>query len=280
MFSTVKINDEKVKPVRVPKTDVSEIKGGCLFRMDSRIFLCARSRSGKTTAINTIIRKCSDKNTKFYIFAPTVDTDPIYVQIQKYLNKRGNHVEVFNSLTIERHDMLKDILNQLNEEKREKQVAQEKKSDKPMSGMGKLLFDEPEQQEENEKAPRKPKMKSPELFFILDDLGQQLRNSTVSDMLKLIRHYSCKFIISTQYPNDVRPEGRNQCDYLLIFKGHDDKKIEELYKNFNIGVPFDDFLKIYHDATKEKYGFLYYDKCNDEFRKNFDLKYNISPKPL
>ena len=174
--------------------------------------------------------------------------------------------------------MLKDILNQLNEEKREKQVAQERKGDQPILGTSKLMFDDPDKFVEEDKEPRKPKKKSAELFFILDDLGQQLRSSTVSDMLKLIRHYSCKFLISTQHCNDIRPEGRNQLDFLLIFKGHDDKKLEELYKNFDIGIPFEDFLKIYHDATKEKYGFLYYDKCNDEFRKNFDMKYNISPK--
>lgn len=85
-----------------------------------------------------------------------------------------------------------------------------------------------------------------------------------------------KVIISSQYLNDLKPESLRQLDYLLIFKGQSDDKLEKIIKDTDIDIELPVLKKIYDDATKEDYGFLYIDIRSDAFRKKFDRQYFIS----
>ena len=117
-----------------------------------------------------------------------------------------------------------------------------------------------------------PKYRAPEYIFILDDLSDELKSPSVIKLLKNHRHFRCKTIISTQYPNDLPPGGRMQMDYFILFKDHPKKKIEEIHQNAGVSVTSDELYKIYKFATQDPYSFLFIDRAENAFRKNFNTK--------
>ena len=133
-----------------------------------------------------------------------------------------------------------------------------------------------EGEKEKQRKPRKPKRIAAEHFFIFDDLGVNLRSPIINTLLKTHRHYKSKVIISSQYLNDLLPEARLQLDFVLVFGGNSVEKMKALHKDIDLSIPFDDFIMLYKDATKEKYNFLYIDARSEQFRKNFNELYNIN----
>ena len=93
-------------------------------------------------------------------------------------------------------------------------------------------------------------------------------------MLKTNRHYKSKCIISSQYVNDLVPMARRQIDYYLLFGGINEQKLKEIYMNADLNISEDHYIKLYLDATNEKYNFFYID-TNGEYRRNFNQKYLI-----
>ena len=84
------------------------------------------------------------------------------------------------------------------------------------------------------------------------------------------RHFLTKVIVSSQYPNDLLPEARNNIDFWILFAGHNDEKLLTIFRNCDLKITFDLFKALYEDATKKKYNFLYVNKPRNEFRKNFN----------
>lgn len=280
MFQLEKINNEKVKPIKLEKVEQSKVKGGCLFDLYSNIFICAKKKSGKTSLISTIIKKCSDKHSRFVIFASTVDSDPTWIHIVKSLKKRGNEVQTYTSIKEQKVDLLQDILNELKEQAQQKRIEEEERENKKQEGCEckkpLSVFDDEEEEEEKEHKQRKPKKLAPEIFFILDDLGQQLRYPSVSQLLKTHRHYKSTCLLSSQYVHDLSVEARKQIDYFIAFKGHSLDKMEIIYKDLDLSVlDFEDFMKIYHDATEKPFSFLFVNVRTEEMRRNLMYKYNI-----
>ena len=124
--------------------------------------------------------------------------------------------------------------------------------------------------EEQEKARRKI---SPEYIFIFDDLAHEIRNSKALSLLyKTNRHYKAMTITSSQYAYDLPPMSRKQMDYWLVFGGQNKEKLESIYRDADVSVPYERFEAVYQVATKEKYSFLYIDTRTDTFRKNFNVE--------
>ena len=139
-----------------------------------------------------------------------------------------------------------------------------------------LLFnaDSDDEEEEEEKKPKKSKFRSPEYLIILDDLSNELKNPALKALLKKNRHFKSKVIVSSQYLNDLEPESRKQMDYILVFKGQPQKKLDEIYRDADVAVSPEEFYEIYKSATESLYSFLYIDRGTDTFRKNFSHLYN------
>jgi hypothetical protein len=237
-----------------------------------------------------LIKKTTDKNTKFYIFSATAFKDPTWKAIINFLEDRGNEIEVYTSIIEDGANILQDIINELEEiskaEHEEKKKAQEaKEMEKYRTAQEKMLailnnraliekaFKD---DEEDEKKTYKPKKMSPELFFILDDQGAMLQDKAVSKLMKITaRHNLSKVILSTQYTHDIRPDARGALDFVILFGGHTIEKLEVIHKDMDLGISFDLFMKLYKDATEERYNFLYIDVAKVEFRKNLNEKYTI-----
>ena len=72
------------------------------------------------------------------------------------------------------------------------------------------------------------------------------------------------------------PESRKQVDIFILFQGHSENKLFELFTNMDLNISFDLFMQLYKNATEQPYSFLYVDKNKGEFRKNFNTRYVIT----
>jgi len=135
-----------------------------------------------------------------------------------------------------------------------------------------IKYDGMEEEVDEENKKKKSKILYPEYIFIFDDLSNELKNPVLSLFICNMRHFKTKFIISSQYWNNLDRKARAQHDIIIIFKDIADDKLEEIYKESGLTIPFDKFLKIYKFATKEPYNFLYINTRNGELCKNFNIR--------
>ena len=269
---TTKINNEVVRPIPLEQTNPENIKGYNLFdKVFANIFLLAKKRSGKTSTIFKILKSCVNKQSIIFIFASTIHIDPNWKHILKWLDSKGIEHMTYTSIKEGKVNHLDDILKTLQVE-HEDEDNEEPETEEHM--LMRLMAGGAEK--ERQRKPRKPKKIAAEHFFIFDDLGVSLRAPVINNLLKTHRHYKSKVIISSQYLNDLLPEARLQLDFVLVFGGNSDEKMKSLHKDIDLSVSFDEFMRLYKDATKEKYNFLYIDARSEKFRKNFNEQYNIN----
>ena len=77
-------------------------------------------------------------------------------------------------------------------------------------------------------------------------------------------------ILSSQYFLDLNTGAMSNLDYMIIFKGQDEDKLEKIHKRLDLGIDYDTFKRYYDFAVSTPYSFLYIDIRNDEYRKNFN----------
>jgi hypothetical protein len=274
-FKLKQINDEVVKPIKVKKINPKYVLGYDLFpEIYANIFICAKKKSGKTCVINKIIQTCADKNTKVIIFSSTANKDAGMMKIIEGLQKKKRHVEVYTEIGQNLEIIIKDI--ELNIPELESKIDE---NTEEIERYELIHFNEDKKHIQvriKKKKPKKPEKIAPEYIFIFDDISSELkRNPEVAKLVKQNRHYLCKVILSSQYPFDLEPESRKQVDNWLLFGGQPDKKLEKIYMDSDASIDFGLFTQLYHDATTEKYNFLYIDTNADNFRKNFSLLYQV-----
>lgn len=275
MISLKKINNCRVKPIKVPSYNPDKIKGYELFsELYSNIFLNAKKKSGKTNCIFKIIKKCINKNTNVIIFCSTVQKDSNWIEIIKWLKQNDINYETYTSIFDEDKSnivemLAKDLENQCNEELNESSSEEECKYIS-------VNCNKKEKEEEEKKYVYKPKKIAPEFLLIFDDLSTELRNKYISGILKKNRHLKMKIILSSQYSTDLEPQAISQLDYMLIFKGIPETKLEIIHKQLDLSIDYAKFRQMYEEATKDRYNFYYIDVRNETFRKNFDKEFEIN----
>lgn len=307
-----KINNELVVPLQNHfEIDTRPILGSELFpELYANIFLCAKKKSGKTVVIQKILKSCVGKNTNVIAFCSTINKDSAWIAIKRWCNEKEIPFHYFPSIKEGKVDVLDRFLNKLQNEGEDEQLESEMKAktkglfdsddededdgesaeceeysedemdDIPMFGKKikqpteaeTKLFDKRNSSSLKKKLP----YQAPEFILIFDDLSHELKLPSLVSLLKKNRHYKLKCIISSQYVNDLKPESLKQMDYYLCFKGMSDEKLEKLRTDGDLSVEFNTFDKLYTHATGDKYGFLYIDTRNDQFRKNFDKMYVVN----
>ena len=271
-ISTEKINKVKVKPlVNNITEDICEVKGKQLFKNNlSNIYIMARKRSGKSSLIGTILKKMTDKRCSVIIFSSTIKIDPCWIAIKKDLEKRGITTLTYTHFIDDnKNNILEQFLKDLEGDSEDEEPTTENK----ICGDGtRLKFVPYEKEIKKEDKPRKPKTSVPDYIICYDDLSSDLRHSIISSCLKSNRHKKIMNIISSQYLNDLNRPALRNLDYMIMFKGQDDEKLELIHRSLDLGISLEDFEKLYHYSVGEPYSFLYIDIRNDEYRKNFNEK--------
>lgn len=280
MISLRKINRQQVRAIPLPENDNRPVKGGDIIaNAYANVFLCAKKHSGKTSVIFHLLKECTGKNTNIIAFCSTLYKDSNWIQIRKWLEKKGNNFVGYTSLFEDGVDRLEELINDLNSQ------AQEDKEEDEEGDQCDDIFEKLKQQHndlsthiekpEREKKPKREKYLAPEHIIVLDDLSNELKSPSLVRLLKMNRHYKLKIFCANQYLNDMLPAARKQLDVVILFKSFPLEKLKEIYKDMDLALPFETFVKIYSNATNKPYSFLYIDVRRDEYRKNFDHQYII-----
>jgi hypothetical protein len=280
-ISLRKVNNREVRPIQEKKiVDKRPFLGGDIVPYLYGTMLClARKRSGKTRLMFELAKLLVGRKTMIIAFVGTLHQDAIWENIQEYFEEKGNPFKGYTSFyDTEGNDILERLMAVLDKQalkKKEKRKAQEKENrvEKVIIGVN-----EPEQEDEDDE-PR-GKYQEPEILFIFDDLSMELRSPQFVYFMKNMRHYKPKIIIGTQYIHDLEPSSLENIDIWMIFKGISEDKLEEIYIKTGItDISFENVLKVYRNATAEKYSFLYLDVGNEVFRKKLTHEYTL-PKTL
>ena len=271
-----KLNDTEVKEIpnfSGGEKDAREVKGKNVFQNPfCNVFLCAKKASGKSTVIFKIIKECTTRETRCFLFCSTIYKDDSWIQIRKYLDLKKIEYECFTSIVEEGVDQLKKIMDQLDYESKEAELNK----DVPKPKKNKILLCDCDSDDEEVKF--KSKYKSPQNMFIFDDLSSQLQSESICALVKKNRHYKSCCLFSSQWVTDLKPSARLQIDYCLLFRAINQDKLKSIYKELDVSIPFETFIKIYEFATEKPYSFLYIDTNNGTFRRNFNLSIDVEDK--
>lgn len=273
-----KINNEIIKPIKVPSFLVTQVKGGSLFaELYGNIYLLAKKKSGKTNVIFKILKKCTGKNTTVIIFCSTAYNDDNWPIITKWLKTHKINSTICTSIyNDDAENQIENLLNNLIDEEKERitEEEQEIQKDKTINIVkAKPIFDE--EKEETDDDEKKETKIAPEYILVFDDMSGELSNATMSRLLKNSRHFKMKVIVASQYYNDIDKDARTQFDYILMWPRISEDKLLTIYTDFDLDIPYDLFKELYHNATSERFNFFYVDTRIEEFRKNFSMRYNI-----
>jgi hypothetical protein len=190
------------------------------------------------------------------------------------LEKKKVNVVSYDHFIEGKENVLNTILEELNKSLEEEEEEKERIKNEKLEPKPKMeLFPKEEPKERKE---RKPKKLAPEYVFIFDDLGNDLRHPSITQLAKVSRHYKCKLIFSSQYIHDLSNSCIKNLDYTLIFKSFNREKLLTLYEALDLSIEFETFEKLYQDATAEPFNFLYVDSRENLYRKNFNRAYILS----
>lgn len=278
MIRSVKINNVKCGALpRVEPEDTRPIRGGNVIPiLYGNIYLVARKNSGKTAVIYQLIKHCADSNTNIIAFCATLNKDDGWMAIRRLCEKKHIPFLGFTSLKDDGVDQLQALTDMLTG-KIEPTEPETKEIEAAPSYINCLpAFETKETKTEvKEHKKRRSKYVSPEYMIIMDDLSDELKSKSIPAFLKMHRHFKTKSIVSSQYLNDLAPASIKQMDIIILFANQADKKLKEIYKQYNIWVEYDTFERLYKAATSEPYSFLYIDVKHNKFRKNFNVEFII-----
>ena len=258
----------------------------------SNIFLSAKKNSGKTWTIFHILKKCMGKDTKLVIFCSTVYNDDAYRYITKYFEKKGHEVEKYTAIhepdpenPKRKMNILAEIVKQLEEQAEEDENDDDESEDEDVikeNDIMMYIMNERRNVDDDEKEEKKKKKESkylvPKIIFVFDDFSTELKDPSVTKLIKENRHFKSKTIISSQYLLDLDISARKNIDYFLVFKNQLDK-IKYLYQNAGINsISYEQLEAMYKEAVSKPYSFFYVDTRQEKFRQNFDKQFNVRDK--
>jgi len=281
----VKINKHIVKPIPLPNADLRPVKGAEICKKPfGTIFNVAKRESGKTSVTFHFIKHCITRDTIVIIFCSSLYNDDNWIQIRKWLKKKGIETEEYTS-TIDDNGV--NLIQELFERLRDEAIEREKNEDEnneptqmEKTDMICRYFDKHFRCREESEPQKEQKSKylAPKYLIIFDDISSELKSPWLIKLLKESRHYHARIIINSQYPLDLRPESRSQINLWLLFRGLPLEKLEAIWKDSDISIPLEHWIQGYKIATKvtdkETHPFFYADvKSNPpDLRRNFNRR--------
>lgn len=258
----------------------------------SNVLICGKKKSGKTNVLYHMLRRILGKDSHLLCFGPTVNKDPMYKAIKKMAAAKGADPLFFTHFIDKDGTSLLDEIIEANgqapeqtsrpilkpkpvEHKQERQLT-ELEQVKLIMG---LPIGQPEpkpeeileeiEEKEHKKAARKRKLVS-KYVLVFDDLGKQMYSDVISDFMIQNRHHECKVFVLVQHIKFLNKAARAQLDYVLLFPGFSADKLISLHEDLDLPGDFDEFYRMYKQATSKKYNFLFIDTAQAKYKHNFD----------
>lgn len=297
MFKTQRINQIAIKPVICHKNENAKtVRAHDYYSTPyANVCLLARKASGKSTVIYRALEQCVAKDTNVFIFSPTVHIDATYKKMMAMLKKKKCNVIAREHFNLDGVDHIEQILNMFGETDSETQSQEDTTFSPPLlafpgdpnyrvtnirhNGDCTLVRRKPDSKKSGatKGKGKKKKLITPEHIFVFDDLSADMRCRQISKLLTKNRHFKTKVFIACHSVNNLEKMGLSCIDYFHVFPNVSKEKIDELKEKVNITFKHDSrkdskLQKLYDYATAKPYNFLYIDRVNNEFRKNFDEK--------
>lgn len=252
--------------------------------------LIAPKGAGKTTTIINLLKFYKDYFHTILIFSPTVESDEKWDWAKE------------QKLVIENKPLQKWIQEMAKEKHSDNKVVDKPALDTALEGLvqsrddftGKILeehfftnYDDEtfrdimEEQLSVIKLLKKydqPKYLANRILVIFDDLvGSSLFSGKKQSYFKGVntrhRHYSASFIMVSQGYKEIPKTIRTNWTALIVFEIGNEKEVEVIYEEWPMGLKRDDWMELYHYATKDDHSFLYINFQKPKrlrMMKNFD----------
>ena len=208
-----------------------------------------------------------------HIFCGTHSLDANWAVIKAWLDKKNYPVELYDELVTAGEDNLYPIIESLGGGSSSGSSTDGKEESKHTYIFTNADLDtdcNPDcnsSNTSNKDKKKRPKQVASDAFFIFDDIGEDLKNSTLTSFLTRNRHYKATVVISTQYQNDLLPKTRKNTNNMIVF-GHSDDKLQLIHQNACITCPFETFQAVYNHCVSTPYNFLTIDREMKESPKN------------
>jgi hypothetical protein len=215
-----KINDFKVKPIKIPK-DSRPVKGGFLFpKPYCTVFLLGKKESGKTNTLFNIMCNRIESNTTIVIFSSTIYSDDNWIAIRKFFEEKEIPTIYYTGI-YEQHDntrvnKLQELVSQLEDEAIARDEAKKEEKKKKKEKKLKIIKTDDDSDSDDEEKEKKPKKIAADYIIIIDDLSNEIKDKSLETLIKKHRHYHTMILLSNQTLNDVTVATRKNLDFWIL----------------------------------------------------------------
>ena len=137
----------------------------------------------------------------------THELDDNWKYIKERLEKRKISAIFYTSIEEEKTNNLQDVLTFMASDL----TNQEEDKEENINDLIQVMkFDGKKNYKVKVKSSKK---KTPKFMIIFDDMSGDLLNKDVAVLLKNLRHFGAKTIISSQYPNDLEKQAKMNIDF-------------------------------------------------------------------
>lgn len=243
----------------------------------TNVFFCSKKKSGKTNAIYNSLRYLTDvylkrkKRVHIVVFCSSILKDDMWKEIVDHFKEMAKDnkkltFDAYMSLYKDGENILKQILEEIAID--EDEVAKDEPQKPPKI---KLIKCESDSESDSDDEPEGYNSKDV-FIFVFDDLSAELKDKYVTYLMKRNRHFLANVLISSQYPKDLDMQARQQIDVWNLFRNLPLDKLEFIYKEMDLSIPFSLFYEMYRAVNPNtgQFNFLYVDRTREQFRKNYD----------
>ena len=222
-----------VKPRNITEYEYKQSKYGHVPRIPFRSIIVASSTGGKTVLIqNLILDVYRDCFSRIFIFSPSVNTDPTFVEVKKYVRENMKVDDKKEKLYYEEYNAeeLAQVIDT-----QTKIITYMKDHD-----MKKIYS----------------------ILIVVDDHADDLNFVRHSKLLHGLatrgRHQAISFILSTQKYRSLANIIRLNASSLYIFKLKSQTELDAFIEESSALVDKKKLLEMYNEAVREPYSFFIY----------------------
>jgi hypothetical protein len=275
-----KINKVKVRPFTQTVRDDKKPKAWEMIpTYCSVVAVIARKAVGKTTLLGNILRKAVSPHTLVWIFASTVKRDQGWKDIVSMLEEKDITVEARTNFIDEEDGVswVKKFMDEAANPDEEGEDGEDGGDSNPYT------FPTEGDTEEDKPKKRKSKYLEYDHVFCFDDLGDALRDKSITQLAKTGRHYKSLILVSSQKVHDLPRGFWSQVGVCLVSKGVPQPALMNLHQNLDLSIEPERFEELYDRTTKDKdpkhpqHNFLWIglSSTHEEYRKNFNVRLKV-----
>ena len=237
-----------VKPRNITEYEYKQSKYPHVPKIPFRSIIVASSTGGKTVLIqNLILDVYRDCFSRIFIFSPSVNTDPTFVEVKKYIRKDMKVDDTKEQLYYEHY----------NPEELERVIDTQTKIITYM------------------KDHKIHKLHS--ILIVIDDHADDLTFVRHSKLLHSLatrgRHQAINLVLSTQKYRSLANIIRLNASSLYVFKLKNQSELDAFIEENSALVDKKTLLEMYKEAVKEPYSFFYININSKDINKAFHIRF-------